>query len=74
MSEDSRTTQEKDNYTSLRRKSLRKAKSIPAANDEQSVSQNVVVINSENSNTDLVCTKRLRRANRPFGGSCNVRS
>lgn len=57
---------EEVDQTCLRMTRLKRRRNIPAANNEQSVSQNVVVMNSENSDTDFVCSKLFRPVGHSF--------
>lgn len=52
--------QEKGDETCLQRKRLRRRKNIPAVIHQQSVAQNMLVMNREYSNTNNICSKLLR--------------
>lgn len=48
---------EDGDQTYLRRTSFRRRQSISTVNVEKSIAQNIAAINSENANTDVVCSK-----------------
>lgn len=60
---------EDDDQTCFRRNTLRSCRDIQAVIDEHSVAQNMMDMNSENSNSNIVYSKLVRRASRSFVGA-----
>lgn len=68
LSKEAKILQEGDDQNLLRRTRLRGRRNISGENDEQSVAQNKVAMNSENSNREFFCSKTVKQGSSSLAG------